>query len=396
MSPIARAATLAAAVAAAAFPALPAAAQAAAPAAAAQPAVSLPAITVTAAARATLRDRVIAAGTVSAVERVSVAPWIEGQPVKALLADLGDRVEAGQVLAELSDATLTLQRAQLLAQRASALAAIAQAEASLIEAQASSAEANRVRDRQAELLARGVGTQSLADQTAATATSAAARVRIAEQGLAAAQSQLAVIDAQIAVADLNLSRTQVAAPVAGEIVERNAMVGAVASAGGAPMFVIIRDGALELRADVAEQDILRLAPGQPARLSVVGLPGTVPGIVRLVEPVVDAQTRLGRVRIALEPGTPLRPGLFAQAEIAAAERETLSVPITAVSSDARGTSVFKVAPDGAVTRVTVTAGIRDGGRVEILDGLAEGDLIVARAGAFVRDGDRINPVMASN
>jgi HlyD family secretion protein len=55
-----------------------------------------------------------------------------------------------------------------------------------------------------------------------------------------------------------------------------------------------------------------------------------------------------------------------------------------------------VAPDGSVRRVTVTAGIRDGGRVEILDGLAEGDLVVARAGAFVRDGDRINPVLASN
>jgi HlyD family secretion protein len=390
MSSIARAATLAAAVALA----LPAFAETAATGT--PPAASLPAITVVGATRATLRDRVIASGTVSAVERVSVAPRIEGQPIETLLADVGDRVEAGQVLAVLSDTALTLQRAQLLAQRAAALAAIAQAEASVLDAQAAAAEANRVRDRQAELLARGVGTQAAADQTAAAATSAAARLRVAEQGLAAAQSQLAVVEAQLAVAELNLSRTKVTAPVAGEIVERNATVGAVASAAGAPMFVIIRDGALELRADVAEQDILRLAPGQPARLTVVGLPDTVPGTVRLVEPAVDPQTRLGRVRIALEPDTPLRPGLFAQAEIIAAERETLSVPITAVSLDPRGASVLKVAPDGSVRRVTVTAGIRDGGRVEILDGLAEGDLVVARAGAFVRDGDRINPVLASN
>jgi HlyD family secretion protein len=388
MSSLARAALVAAA---AAF-ALPAHAQTAGDA----PAVTLPAITVTAATRATLRDRVIAAGTVAAVERVSVAPRIEGQPIETLLADLGDRVEAGQVLAVLSDTALTLQRAQLVAQRASALAAVAQAEASLIEAQAASAEANRVRDRQAELLTRGVGTQSVADQTAASAIAAAARVRVAEQGLAAARSQVAVVEAQLAVADLNLARTQVTAPVAGEIVERNAMVGAVASAGGSPMFVIIRDGALELRADIAEQDILRLAPGQPARLTVVGMAGAVPGSVRLVEPSVDAQTRLGRVRIALPQDTPLRPGLFAQAEITAAERETLAVPITAVSSDARGTSVFRVAPDGGVRRVTVTAGIRDGSLVEITEGLAEGDLIVARAGAFVRDGDRINPVLALN
>ncbi|MFN6976747.1 MAG: efflux RND transporter periplasmic adaptor subunit [Gemmobacter sp.] len=363
---------------------------------AALPAVTLPAITVTAAARATMRDRVIAAGTIAPVERVSVTPKVEGQPIDRLMADLGDRVTEGQVLAQLSDTALTLQKSQLLASRASALAAIAQAEATRTEAEAAAGEAIRVRDRQAELLARGVGTQAGADQSRAAAISAEARVKVAEQALAAAQAQLAVVDAQLAVADLNLSRTQVIAPVGGEIVERNAMLGAMASAAGQPMFVIVRDGLLELRADVAETDLLRLAVGQRAMLSVVGLDAPIPGLVRLVEPAVDTQTRLGRVRIAIEEPAQVRSGLFAQADILVAEREAVAVPITAISSDARGAAVFKVAPDGAVTRTTVVTGIRDGSLVEIIEGLAEGELVVARAGAFVRDGDRINPVVASN
>jgi HlyD family secretion protein len=358
--------------------------------------LALPAISVAPVVRATVRDRVIASGTIAPVERVSVAPRIEGQPIEALHADVGDWVEAGAVLARLSDTALTLQRSQLMASRAAALAAIAQAEAGRIEAQAAAEEAARVRDRQAALVARGVGAQAAADQAAAAATSAEARVRVAEQAVAAARAQLDLVDAQIAVADLNLERTQVVAPVAGEIVERNAVLGANASMGGPPMFVIVRDGLLELRAEVAEADILRLAPGQKAAITVVGLPEPVAGTVRLVEPAIDAQTRLGRVRIGIDDSSRVRSGFFAQAEILAAERTALTVPITAVSADGRGASVFRVAEDGRVMRVTVRTGIRDGSLVEILEGLAEGERVVARAGAFVRDGDRINPVLVSN
>lgn len=376
---------------AAAAPLAPAIAQEAA-----APAVALPAISVAPAARAFVRDRVIASGTVAPVERVSVSPRVEGQPIERLLADLGDRVEEGQVLAELSDSMLTWQKNQLLASRAAALAAVAQAKASLVEARAAADEAIRVRDRQAELLARGVGAQAAADQSRANAIAAEARVAVATQALAAAEAQVGVVDAQIATADLSLSRTKVLAPVAGEIVERNAMIGAIASAGAQPMFVIIRDGALELRADVAEQDVLRLAPGQKAVLRIVGLADPVPATVRLVEPAVDSQTRLGRVRLAIDDPSMVRTGLFAQAEIIVAERETLTVPITAVSSDGGLASVFRVSAEGVVERVRVTTGIRDGGLVEIAGGIAEGDTIVARAGAFVRPGDRIKPVLASN
>jgi len=161
------------------------------------------------------------------------------------------------------------------------------------------------------------------------------------------------------------------------------------------MFVITRDAALELRADVTETDILRLATGQTAHLRAVGMTEALTGTVRLVEPTIDPVTRLGRARISVDSaGDTLRTGMFVEAEIIAAERDTLAVPVTAIGSSPEGSIVMRV-KDGLVERVTVKTGIRDGGLVEITEGLAAGDTVVTKAGAFVRAGDRINPVPAA-
>ncbi|MDR5651669.1 efflux RND transporter periplasmic adaptor subunit [Ruixingdingia sedimenti] len=353
-----------------------------------------PAITVVTAAEATLAERVVASGLIAPVEEVAVQPQIEGQAIDALLADLGDTVAAGQVLARLSDAALVLARSQLLAGQAAAEAAVAQARAQITEAEANRDEAIRARDRVAALRAQGVAAQTAADQAAAAATAAEARVALARQGLAGAEAQVAVTVAQLADVDLKLSRTQVKAPVAGAVVARNAVLGAIASAQGQPMFVLIRDGALELRADVAESDLLRLAPGQVVALRVAGADAPIPGHVRLVEPAIDRATRLGRVRIAIDTPQAVRSGMFAQAEILITRRSALAVPVAAVGRSTNGPTVLRVR-DGVAEEVAVTTGIRDGALIEVASGLSPGDSVVARAGAFVRPGDRITPVPAA-
>jgi HlyD family secretion protein len=193
---------------------------------------------------------------------------------------------------------------------------------------------------------------------------------------------------------LQLSRTEVKAPFGGTIIARNAKIGAIATAGGDPMFVIVRDGELELRADVAEVDVQRLLTGQKARLRAVGTAEILTGEVRLVEPTISPGSRLGKARIAIDDETALRSGMFIEAEITVAEREGLAVPLTALGTSADGTAVLRV-KTGVAERVLVKTGIRDGGFVEILDGLSVGDQVVTKAGAFVRDGDRINPVPAT-
>jgi len=354
---------------------------------------TLPAITVAVATVRTLSDRVIASGLVAPIESVQVAPLIEGQPIETLEADVGDRVAAGQVLARLSKTTLDLQRSQFAASITAARATIAQAEAQLLEARTAADEAQRVSDRTQALQKQGTASRAAADQANANAISATARVTVATQSLEAARAQLALAEAQLANVELQLSRTEVRAPVAGEITARNAVLGGVASAAGLPMFQLIRDGALELRAEIAEIDLIRLSPGLAATMRGVGTTVPLSGTVRLVEPTIDTQTRLGRARVRIDDATLVRSGMFLEAEILVAQHAALAVPVTAVGASAAGATVMKVV-DGTVVRVPVRTGIRDGGWIEIIEGLAEGDSVVARAGSFVRDGDRINPVPA--
>jgi HlyD family secretion protein len=389
---------LAATLAAATLALLPLAALAEAAAAAAEAEAeaeaaptSLPAISVSTVGKRLMRDRVLASGFVGAVEKVQVQPLIEGQPIEALEADVGDKVAQGQVLARLSTTWMDLQKTQFEASLAAARATVAQAEAQTLEAQASDDEAQRVFTRTKALKERGNATQAAAEQAESAALSATARVLVARQSLEAARAQVALAEAQLANIELQRYRTEVKAPVSGEIVERNAQVGGIATAAGQPMFVIVKNSELELNAEVAEIDLMRLTPGQRALVRGVGSPAPLNGQIRLVEPSIDTATRLGRVRIWIEPGSRLVAGMFADAEILVTERETVAVPVTAVGSAGLETTVMRVT-DGLVERVPVKTGIRDGGWVEVVEGLAPGETVVTKAGAFVRDGDRINPV----
>lgn len=325
--------------------------------------IVLPAITVTKVTTRTVEDHILASGLIAPVEQVAVVPLIEGQPIETLNADVGDTVAAGQVLAKLSTATLTLQQSQL--------------QATLAAAQSNAAEAKRTALRTATLLAQGSASNAANDQ--------------AQAALTAADAQVASVQAQLDTITLQISRAEVKSPVAGLITARNAQIGALASAQGGPMFVLTRDGALELRADVSEADLPRVQAGQTAMITLASGTAPLTGTLTLVEPSIDPATRLGRARITLDKPDQVRSGMFAEADILVVSRTAIAVPVTAVGSEGNETTVMTV-KDGVVHRIVVTTGIRDGGWVEVLTGLAEGDEIVAKAGAFVTDGDKINPI----
>ncbi len=325
--------------------------------------IVLPAITVTTVSMRQVEDHVLASGLIAPVEQVAVVPLIEGQPIESLSVDVGDLVAAGQVLAKLSTATLTLQQSQL--------------QASFAAAQSNAAEAKRTALRTAALLAQGSVSNAANDQ--------------AQAALTAANAQVSSVQAQMDTNALQIARAQVKSPVAGLITARNAEIGAIASAQGGPMFVLTRDGALELRADVSEQDLPRVQQGQTATIRLASGLAPLTGRLTLVEPSIDLSTRLGRARITLDAPDTVRAGMFAEADILVSSRTGLVVPVTSVGSQGGETTVMTV-KDGVVHRTVITTGIRDGGWVEVLTGLAEGDQIVAKAGAFVTDGDKINPI----
>lgn len=354
-----------------------------------------PSIVVTKVETRTVIDRVIATGTIQAVEETFVQPLVEGLSIRSLAVDIGDTVEADGTMATLNEDALLLTRSQNEANLAKARASLAQYQAQLVEAQANAQEAVRVSARNAKLRESGSVSTALADQTEAAAAAALARVDSAEQLIAVAQSDIKVVEAQISDVDLRLARTVVKAPVAGTVSARTAKVGAIATGSGQPLFTIIRDGAVEMRADVSESDLLKLGVGQKAKLKLADSSVTLDGRIRLISPTVDADTRLGTVFISIAEADKARVGMYANADITVEEKQALALPLTAVTSGKTETVVRKVR-DGVVEMARVETGIQDGRYIEILSGLSDGDEVVAKAGAYVRDGDRITPVKAAN
>ncbi|PZM14003.1 efflux RND transporter periplasmic adaptor subunit [Rhizobium tubonense] len=355
------------------------------------PKQNLPAIVVTDATERTLIDKVVATGTVKAVEEVYIQPLVDGLSIKTLNADVGDKVTANSTLATLSDDALVLQKGQMQATEAKAEATIAQLHAQLIEAQANDAEAEQQRARAVAMGEKGTVSTSTVEQATASAAANRARVTSAEQAITVAEADLKVVGSQIADIDLKLARTGVKTTVGGTVASRNARVGAIANGSGDPLFTIIRDGEVELVVDVSESDITKIAAGQKAVISLSGSREKLTGSVRLVSPIVDAVTRLGAVHISIDDDAKARAGMYGSAEIVVRQTQGIALPLTAVISDEDGSSARKV-EDGVVKFVNVETGIQDGAYIEILKGLKAGEQVVAKAGAYVRDGDRITPV----
>lgn len=362
---------------------------------AAEQAPSLPAIVVTAVEERAIVDRVIATGTIQPVEEVYVAPLVDGLSIRSLGADVADRVKEGDTLATLNDDALVLENSRLAAMRAKAEASVAQMQAQLVEAKANAEEADKARIRAETLVKSGATSQATFDQATAAGRAAVSRVTSAEQAITVSQAEIRVMDAQIADINLKLARTSVKAPVSGVVSTRTAKIGAIAMGGGTqPLFSIIRNGEIELKADVSEANILKLQVGQEATISLAGGSARLTGRIRLVEPTLSNDTRLGRTYIKIDEPEKARVGMFASAEITVQEKKGLVLPLSAVTTSRDGTVARKV-EDGVVTLVKVETGIQDGQMIEITSGLAAGDEVVAKAGAYVRDGDRIRPVRAA-
>lgn len=355
---------------------------------------ALPSIVVTQVENKPVTDRVVATGAIKAVEETYVSPLVDGLSIRTLNADVGDRVEAESTLATLNEDMLLLQKSQYAASLAKANAALAQYQAQLAEAKANAEEAVRVSERSKKLSEAGTISTAQRDQEKAAATAALARVNSAEQFIAVARADIKVVEAQISDLDLRLARTEVKSPVSGIVSARKAKIGAIANGTGDPLFTIIRDGAVEMQADITESDLIKLAIGQKAKVTLADGRSQIDGTIRLISPMVDAQTRLGTVYISLTEPDKARVGMYADAQIVIEEKQAIVLPLTAVTVGHDETTVRKV-EDGVVHVMSVTTGIQDGEFIEITTGLKPGDKVVAKAGAYVRDGDKINPVTSA-
>ena len=369
---------------------LPLQAQTAAPAA---PAAAGPSVTVTQAQTTEIVQSVVVSGSIVARDEILVAPEVDGLAIVELLAEEGDKVARGQVLARLSRVTLDVQKVQNDAQIARAEALVAQAKAQIAEADANLVQANNAFDRTKSLRESGNASMEMFDQRAAAARSGEARANSARQALAIASADLALAQAQGKDIAVKLARTEIKAPRAGIVSRRTARLGAMASMlpQTDPLFRIIADGAVELEAQVAEVELPKLKLGQGVAVTPAGANDALAGTIRLIMPEVDKASRLGRVLVALDGNPPVAIGSFARGVIETGRKRAVTLPLSAITYNRAGATVQSV-KDGKVTTKPVTLGLVGHGRAEIVTGISEGETVVARAGTFVRDGDTITPV----
>jgi len=300
-------------------------------------------------------------GAIQARYDMPIANEGETGRVIGVYAEAGDHVKRGQLLAKIDDSVMVQQVNRLAA-------SLEQAKA---QAALSAAEYRRAQGVEAA----GALSAEDIEKRRATAVTDAANVK--------------VVAAQLAEAEARLARTRLSAPVDGTVLTRNAEVGQIAAPGGPTLFRVASGGEVEMRGQIAEQDLARVKVGQAATVYLTGIPQPFPGTVRLLGAVIDPATRLGDIRITLKPDPALRPGAFARAEVVVEKAQRPVLPQTAVLADSEGSYVLIVNDASKVERRAVrVSGVTDAGAV-ISSGLTGDERVVATAGGFLRNGEAV-------
>jgi HlyD family secretion protein len=327
--------------------------------------IPVPTVSVTQVGISKVPTTVAIIGTIAARYDMPIGVEGDGGRVAAIYVEAGDHVRRGQVLARLNVSVLQPQVANL-----EAALEQARAEADLAQAEYRRAEA---------VGAAGALSAEETQRRRSSSLTAAAKVKVAAAQLAEAQARLA--------------RAEVRAPADGVLLTRNVEVGQTATPGGEALFRLSEGGEVELRGQVAEQDLPLLQVGQLVTVRLTGTSHVYTGRVRLLGAIIDPQTRLGMARVALTPDPNLRPGAFARAEVTVSNAERTVLPQTAVLTDDRGSYVLIVNAQSKIERRAVHVSGIVGNGVTIADGVNSKDQVIATAGAFLQEGELVKPIL---
>lgn len=328
-----------------------------------------------------------AAGYVDSRRRSVVAPLIAGR-LDAVLVEEGDTVKEGQVIARLedSDARAALARAQ---------AEVSAAQARLASAKARNVNAQVVSRRTQRLSRQGVVSRSDLDSAVSGGNAAAAEQRAAAAQLVSARRALEATELQV-------QHTIVRAPFSGTVAKKIADVGAVlapaalgeANLGG--IIELVDLGALEVEADVSEEQLSRIHPGQPALIFLDAYPDKAfPAHTGSVRPSIDRSKATAQVKVQFdEPPQGVLPDMGAKVsflkeavppEALAQGSKELRVPASAVVHGKSGPAVW-VVDNGRVRQQPVKPGAHVGQEVRLEEGPAPGTQVVVAPDARLREG----------
>jgi RND family efflux transporter MFP subunit len=320
-----------------------------------------PSVTVTTPGRSEVARTLTASGPLAARRDQPVGIAGGGGRVVRVLVDAGSWVRAGQVLAVVDRSVQAQQAAQLSAQVDAA------------RANAQLAQSNY--DRALALKDRGFVSKAELDSKKAIRDAAFAQVRVAQAQLGATRAQIGQLN--------------VIAPTSGLVLSRAVEVGQIVGPGSMALFHIAEGGAMEMKAQLAQQDIALVHTGMPASVTPLGSDRAYSGTVWQVAPVIDAQTRLGEVRIAVPYNGSVRPGGYAEAKISAGVTNAAVLPQSSVLSDENGNYVYIINNRDVVERRNVKIGNVDEQGVVIASGLSGTEAVVLSAGPFLNPGQKV-------
>jgi RND family efflux transporter MFP subunit len=330
-------------------------------------------------------------GTLAADEQAELGFKVAGR-IASINVDLGNPVGRGQVVARLvpTDFQLRVDQAQNALEQARARLGIAPsgpdrlvppAETAVVrQAAATLKQAQLNRDRMASLLQQELIPRSDFDVAEAAFGVADARYQEAVEEARTRQALLEQRRSELEIARRQLADSVLTAPFDGRIRERRSAIGDYVSAGD-PVAVLVRVHPLRLRLAVPEREAVGIRAGQPVRLTVEGDPTAHTGRVARISPAIteDNRTLMIEAEVPNQSGV-LKPGSFAKAEIVIeAEQPAVLVPASAIVTFAGIDKVIGV-EGGQAKEIRVRTGRRAGDRVEILEGVAAGDAVVAEPG----------------
>jgi HlyD family secretion protein len=360
--------------------------------------------------RRELVQTVVSSGRVLAPAAVTLAALSSGT-VTAVLATEGQKVEPGQLLAQVDDREqqAAVRQAEAAVARASAGAAqvrrlsLPVAKERLRQAELTLEQARRAFSRDDALARSGAITtvaivqsrtaldvaesqKSAADLQVAAATGTGSDVLSAAAGLELARAQLAAARAA-------RDRTRVTSPVAGIVLERHVDTGQSAQI-GTPLFMVSSIGKTRLVIEPDERNLALLQLGQPALASAEAYPKQrFAAVVGFVAPSVDAQRGTIEVRLDVEAPPPyLKPDMTVSVEVEVARKAgALVLPSTAVRDLAAGHPWVLVASERRAVRREVGVGVIGEGLVEVTSGVTDTDAILVAAPPGLLPGARIDP-----
>ena len=323
----------------------------------------IPSVTVVVPGQSQVGRVVTASGPLGARRDQPVGIAGQGGRVISVRVDAGSWVRAGDVLAVVDRSVQAQQAAQQAAQ--------------IEAARAQAALAKSDYERAVALQGRGFISKAEIDAKKAAMDAANAQVRVAQAQLGATRAQIGQLD--------------VRAPTSGLVLQRNVELGQIVGPGSGALFHLAEGGEMEMRAQLAQQDLVNVHVGMPAKVTPVGSDQSVTGTVWQVAPVIDPQSRLGQVRIAVPYTAAMRPGGYAQASITAGTTTAPLLPQSAVLSDDKGNYVYIVNARNEIERRNIQIGTVSESGVTVNSGLSGNEAIVLAAGPFLNPGQKVKP-----